>query len=354
MPAPGVRARVVKVFLDGVVNAPADTGALLTPYLRTSAPRPRRSGWQSTNLGQQYYTPASLQALMLATVDAGLDMHLHATGDRGVRTVLDAVAATRQARPGADFRPAIAHDETVAVADYGRFAALDVMATMSFQWAQRAPYSIGETESHLGAERFARMEPSGSLQLAGARIVHGSDWPIDPFDTFLALKIGVTRAGDPTNPHSAASFAPIFEGPINADPALSRDAVLAAITVNAAHQLRLERQIGSDRDRQVRRPDRARARLPHRARRGTRPQPRAADDGGRRGRRRARRLRRHGGAAARGDQRPGPRAEPARLDRPCDPGERAGRAARPRRRAQPLSRRRGRARLPIIAGCIDS
>lgn len=244
-PAPGVRARVVKVFVDGVVNAPADTGALLTPYLQDIGTEAAPQWVPSTNLGQLYYTPASLQALMLATVDAGLDMHLHATGDRAVRTVLDAVAATRQARPGADFRPAIAHDETVAIADYPRFAELDVMATMSFQWAQRAPYSIGATENHLGAERFARMEPSGSLRRAGARIVHGSDWPIDPFDTFLALKIGVTRSGDPTNPHSAASLAPIFEGPINADPALSRDDVLAAITVNAAHQLRLEKQLGT-------------------------------------------------------------------------------------------------------------
>jgi predicted amidohydrolase YtcJ len=89
------------------------------------------------------------------------------------------------------------------------------------------------------------MEPSGSLRRAGAHIVHGSDWPIDPFDTFLALKIGVTRAGDPSNPHSAASLAPIFEGPINADPALSRDDVLTAITVNAAHQLRLDEQLGT-------------------------------------------------------------------------------------------------------------
>jgi len=244
-PAPGVHSRVVKVFLDGVVNAPADTGALLTPYLQNIGTDDNPQWVEGTNLGQLYYTPASLRALMLASVDAGLDMHLHATGDRGVRTVLDAVEATRQARPQADFRPAIAHDETVAIADYARFAALDVMATMSFQWAQRAPYSIGDTENHLGAERFARMEPSGSLRRAGARIVHGSDWPIDPFDTFLALKIGVTRSGDPLNPHSAASLAPVFEGPINADPALTRDDVLAAITVNAAHQLRLEKQIGT-------------------------------------------------------------------------------------------------------------
>lgn len=244
-PAPGVHSRVVKVFMDGVVNAPADTGSLLTPYLQNIGTDAAPQWVPGANLGQLYYTPQSIQALMLASVDAGLDMHLHATGEGAVRAVLDAVAATRQARPQADFRPAIAHDETVAAADYGRFAALDVMATMSFQWAQRAPYSIGDTENHLGVDRFARMEPSGSLQQAGARIVHGSDWPIDPFDTFLALKIGVTRSGDPTNPHSPASLSPIFEGPINADPALSRDAVLAAITLNAAHQLRLDRQVGS-------------------------------------------------------------------------------------------------------------
>jgi predicted amidohydrolase YtcJ len=243
--SPGVRARVVKVFMDGVVNAPADNGAVLTPYFQNAGTDAAPNWVEGTNLGQLYFPLDTLQPLMLAAVDAGLDMHLHATGERSVRTVLDAVAATRQARPTADFRPAIAHDETVAVADYPRFAALDVMATMSFQWAQRAPYSIGDTENHLGPDRFARMEPFGSLRRAGASIVHGSDWPIDPFDTFLALKVGVTRSGDPTNPHSAASIAPIFEGPINADPALSRNEVLTAITTAAARQLRLERQAGS-------------------------------------------------------------------------------------------------------------
>jgi predicted amidohydrolase YtcJ len=243
--APGLNARIVKVFMDGVVNAPADTGALLTPYL-TNAGTDAVPNWVAgTNLGTVYYPPEVLKPLMIEAANAGLDMHLHATGERAVRQTLDAVENLRALRPGADFRPAIAHDETVAVADYPRFAALDVMATMSFQWAQRAPYSIGDTENHLGADRFARMEPSGSLRKAGARIVHGSDWPIDPFDTFLALKIGVTRSGDPTNPHSAASLAPIFEGPINVDPGLSRTDVLRAITTNSAHQLRLDNVVGS-------------------------------------------------------------------------------------------------------------
>ena len=243
--APGLNARTVKVFVDGVVNAPADTGALLTPYF-TNAGTDAEPNWTAgTNLGSIYYPPEVLMPLMIEAADAGLDMHLHATGERAVRQVLDAVGNLRSLRPAADFRAAIAHDETVALADYPRFAALDVMATMSFQWAQRAPYSIGDTENHLGADRFARMEPAGSLRKAGARIVHGSDWPIDPFDTFLALKVGVTRSGDPTNPHSAASIAPIFEGPINADPGLSRIDVLRAITMNSAHQLRTDNVVGS-------------------------------------------------------------------------------------------------------------
>jgi len=244
-PEPGVFARVIKVFLDGVVNAPADTGALLDPYFTNVGTSTQPRWVPGTNRGQLFFSTDSLKALMLAAADKGFDLHMHATGDRAVRTALDAAEATRRARPWSDFRPAIAHAETVAVADYPRFRALNVLATMSFQWAQRAPFSIGETENHLGPERFARMEPHGSLRLARARIVHGSDWPIDPFDTFLALKVGVTRSGDPANEHSAASRSPDFQGPINADPALTRDDVLAAITINAAYQLHLEDDIGT-------------------------------------------------------------------------------------------------------------
>ncbi|MES2942451.1 MAG: amidohydrolase [Pseudomonadota bacterium] len=243
--APGINARIVKIFMDGVVNAPADTGAMLTPYF-TNKGTAATPDWQAgSNTGTVYYPANVLKPLMLSAAEVGLDVHVHATGDRAVRETLDAVENLRVQRPMADFRPAISHAETVAVADYPRFAALDVLPTMSFQWAQRASYSIGETENHLGPERFSRMEPSGSLRMAGARVVSGSDWPIDAFDTFLALKVGVTRSGDPTNPNSPASQAPVFEGKINKEPGLSRADVLRAITMNAAQQLRLEKQVGS-------------------------------------------------------------------------------------------------------------
>jgi len=189
-----------------------------------------------------YFAPEVLKPLMVEIARSGLDPHIHATGERTVRQALDAFEYARQQVPATDFRPAIAHNETVDPADYARYKALGVIGSFSFQWAQQAPYSIGETEHHLGPERFARMEPFGSLHNAGARVAYGSDWPIDPFDEMLALKIGVTRSGDPESPNS---FGPGMAGKINDDPALARAAALRAITMNSAYQLRMEDRIGS-------------------------------------------------------------------------------------------------------------
>ncbi|MDF9902168.1 UNVERIFIED_ORG: putative amidohydrolase YtcJ [Pseudomonas reinekei] len=240
--APGVNMRHVKLFMDGIINAPADTGAMLTPYLHNSGTDKAPKWTPGKNLGELYFPPQVLNPLLLQAVKAGFDPHLHATGERAVRDALDSVAYVRKELPGQDFRPAIAHAESVDPADYPRFKALDVTATMSFQWAQQAPSTVDGTSDHLGAERFERMEPSGSIANAGGRVAFGSDWPVDPLDEFLALKVGVTRSGDPTNPHS---YGPKYAGRLNSDPAMSRAEVLRSITLNAAQQLKLDAVLGS-------------------------------------------------------------------------------------------------------------
>ncbi|WP_223549827.1 amidohydrolase [Pseudomonas sp. A-B-19] len=240
--APGVNMRHVKLFMDGIINAPADTGAMLTPYLHNSGTDQAPKWTPGKNLGELYFPPQVLNPLLLQAIKAGFDPHLHATGERAVRDALDSVAYVRKELPGTDFRPAIAHAESVDPADYSRFKALDVTATMSFQWAQQAPSTVDGTRDHLGAERFERMEPSGSIAHAGGRVAFGSDWPVDPLDEFLALKVGVTRSGDPTNPHS---YGPKYAGRLNADPALSRAEALRSITLGSAEQLKLEAVLGS-------------------------------------------------------------------------------------------------------------
>ncbi|MFS2072876.1 amidohydrolase [Pseudomonas sp. CT11-2] len=240
--APGVSMRHVKLFMDGIINAPADTGAMLTPYLRNTGTDAAPKWTSGNNVGELYFPAQVLNPLLLKAVQAGLDPHLHATGDRAVRDSLNGIEYVRRQLPGNGFRPTITHAESVDPADYGRFKALDVTANMSFQWAQQAPSTVDGTSEHLGVDRFARMEPSGSISRAGGRVAYGSDWPVDPLDEFLALKIGVTRSGDPLNPHS---YGPKYAGRLNAAPALSRADVLKSITMNAAEQLRLDSVVGS-------------------------------------------------------------------------------------------------------------
>ncbi len=186
--APGVSMRHVKLFMDGIINAPADTGAMLAPYLRNAGTDVAPKWTPGKNTGELYFPPQVLNPLLLQAVQAGLDPHLHATGDRAVRDSLNGIEYVRQQLPGNGFRPAITHAESVDPADYSRFKALDVTANMSFQWAQQAPSTVDGTSDHLGPARFARMEPSGSISRAGGRVAYGSDWPVDPLDEFLALK----------------------------------------------------------------------------------------------------------------------------------------------------------------------
>jgi predicted amidohydrolase YtcJ len=236
--APGIAVRNAKLFLDGVIAAPALTGAVLEPY-RSNAGSSERPNWVAgTSRGPAvYFSPQTLAALLVQLGKAGIDPHLHADGDAAVRAALDAVAVLRKALPGEDVRPAIAHDEIVDPADYPRFRELGAVPVLSFQWGKPAGDTLGLTD-YFGPVRMARLEPAGVLAAAGARIAFGSDWPVDPLDEWFALKVGVTRTNTPDAPS-------LYRGRLGDDPGLSREAVLDAATINAAYELHVDAVIGS-------------------------------------------------------------------------------------------------------------
>ena len=80
----------VKIFLDGVMEYPAQTAALIEPYLDGS-------GMPTTNRGNLYVDNPALARLVTALDRAGWQVHFHAIGDRAVRTALDACKAARRA-----------------------------------------------------------------------------------------------------------------------------------------------------------------------------------------------------------------------------------------------------------------
>ncbi len=237
--APALTVRNVKLFLDGVITAPASTGAMLAPYLSLQG-APAHPHWApSKSRGPDVYFPAPiLSALLIEVADAGFEPHMHADGDRAVREGLDGVAAMRHRFPDRDIRAAIAHDEIVDPADFPRYRQLNVIPVLSFQWEKQAPDTMEGAQEYLGPERFKYMEPAGFLAAAGARIAYGSDWPVDPLNEWFALKVGVTRTNAPQPDHK-------YAGRLSEDKGLTRSEVLRAITMNASYELHQDLETGS-------------------------------------------------------------------------------------------------------------
>ena len=235
---PGVTVRNTKLFLDGVIAAPALTGAVLEPY-RVNAGTQQNPNWLP---GQSrgpavYFPPKPLAEILVRLARAGFDPHLHADGDGAVRAGLDAVEAMRKEIGSADIRPALAHDEIVDPADFSRFKALGAIPVLSFQWEKPAGDTLGLT-NYFGPDRMKILEPAGLLASSGARIAFGSDWPVDALDEWFALKVGVTRTNAPRAPAE-------YRGRLGDDPGLSREAVLLAATINAAYELHADDVTGS-------------------------------------------------------------------------------------------------------------
>lgn len=216
---------MIKIHNDGTTEA--RTAAYFEPY--TDLP---------SSSGAVLLEPATLNPFVVAADRAGIDVHIHAIGDRAVREALDAIALARAANPRADTRHTLAHVEQITDADVPRFAALDVTAQTTPYW-----YSLDYTEHHLiiGSERLRQLYRLQELIESGARVTYGSDFPATGPDLLSMsplwnIEAGATRQaiGDPT--------APILGGD---DARTSVEDMVRGYTIDAAHQLHMEEQVGS-------------------------------------------------------------------------------------------------------------
>lgn len=237
--APGITVRNIKLFMDGVITAPAQSGAMLAPYFANTGTAANPHWEPSKNRGPDIYFPAStLNAVMSEAARVGLEPHLHADGDRAVREALDGIEVLRKTFPPQTIRTAIAHNEIVDPVDFPRFAKLDAIPVLSMQWEKPAPDTVDGAREYLGPVRYKYMEPASFLADKGARIAYGSDWPVDELNEWFALKVGVTRTNAPD---AGANFA----GRLSEDVGLSRKAVLRAITMNGSYELHQDKETGS-------------------------------------------------------------------------------------------------------------
>jgi len=212
----------VKLFLDGVLEG--ETAALIEPYLDADGAT-----------GELLFDPGELNAAVTRFDALGLQVQMHAIGDRAVQAGLDAIAAARQQNGASDNRHHIVHLQLVDPDDIGRFAELDVTANFQALWAYPDEYITELNLPVLGAERVGRMYPIGSVLQAGGRIVGGSDWDVSSANPLDAIEVGVRRQ-DPDSD----------DGPVlNENERVSLETMIDAYTINAAWLMHHEDLTGS-------------------------------------------------------------------------------------------------------------
>ncbi len=212
----------VKFYTDGVIES--GTGALLEPY---------EDG--SLGLGPRFYTQEKINEYFTHFDAMGLQIHVHAIGDAGVRMALNGIAAARAANGDLGNRHHFTHLQLVSEQDRPRFGELDVGATFQSLWAYPDPSAIELDLPMLGEERTWQMYPIGSIHRAGGRINGGSDYFVTSMNPLLAIEVAITRQDPYTN-----------DGPaLDENERMDLASMIDAYTINGAYTMSLENEQGS-------------------------------------------------------------------------------------------------------------
>lgn len=172
-----VRIGGLKGFVDGSIGS--HTAAMLEPF--TDAP---------TDRGLMVNTEADLYHWTSAADKAGLQVLVHAIGDRAIRTQLDIFERVARENGPRDRRFRIEHAQHIAPADMPRFGALGVIPSMQ-------PYHAIDdgrwVDKVIGAERAKGTYAFKALLDTKATLAFGSDWFVAPPTPLMGIYAAVTR-----------------------------------------------------------------------------------------------------------------------------------------------------------------
>ena len=171
---------IVKGMLDGTVDG--HTAAMLKPY----ADRPNESGLPM-------WDQAALDAAVTVHDQAGLQIELHAVGDRAIRMALDAFTRARSVNGTSERRHRIEHAELPTPEDLRRFRSLGVVASTQAMFASPDAITLTSFAPALGPERASRADAFARFDDAGIVQAFGSDYPVFTMEVMRGIHAAVTR-----------------------------------------------------------------------------------------------------------------------------------------------------------------
>jgi len=172
----------LKGFADGSLGS--TTALFEQPY----SDAPQTSGLPNAMM----FPEGNMLKMVLGADKAGLQIAVHAIGDKANRIMLDVYSEVeKQNGVGRDRRWRIEHAQHLRPEDFARFAQLGVIASVQ-------PYHAIDdgrwAEKRIGHERCKTTYAFRSLLDHGVRLAFGSDWTVAPLTPLLGLYAAVTRA----------------------------------------------------------------------------------------------------------------------------------------------------------------
>jgi predicted amidohydrolase YtcJ len=167
----------LKGFMDGSLGS--HTAAFFEPFVDTPQDR-----------GLFVTEPEQMREWALAADAAGLQLLIHAIGDRANASLLDIFAEVGERNGARDRRSRIEHAQHLRPQEIGRIAAMGVIPSMQ-------PYHAIDdgrwADSVIGPGRARHTYAFRSLIDAGALLAFGSDWSVAPASPILGIHAAVAR-----------------------------------------------------------------------------------------------------------------------------------------------------------------
>jgi predicted amidohydrolase YtcJ len=177
---PRLKLAGLKGFVDGSLGSA--TAYFFEPY----EDDPKTSGL----LHEQMFPEGIMEKRILEADRAGLQVAVHAIGDRANNLLLDIFEKVIAADGPRDRRWRIEHAQHLRASDIARFGRLGIIASVQ-------PYHLIDdgrwAEKKIGQERAKTTYAFRSLLAAGATLTFGSDWTVAPLSPVAGIYAAVTR-----------------------------------------------------------------------------------------------------------------------------------------------------------------
>lgn len=189
-----------------------------------------RDGYTDGHHGAWITEPPEFDFMFQAYWDAGYQIHIHNNGDAGLDVLLASLEKAMARKPRLDHRTVIVHFGFSQPEQVARWIELGGIVSSN-------PYYVTALAGRyakvgIGPQRAANITAHGDVLRHGGSLSFHSDMPMAPAKPLQLVWAATTRA--------------TVEGPV-AGPQhrVPLDIALRAVTIDAAHSIRLEKRVGS-------------------------------------------------------------------------------------------------------------